>query len=104
MPKQTHPRKGGVLKLLTKNIKYVRNAKGWMVACHAAHSAIQPSKMLLLSGLFFVTVFPLVKAVALFTALQTLPLVPPTPALSGWTPRPTTPSEPELVRGLLIRG
>ena len=57
--------------------------------------------MLLLSGLFFVTVFPLVKAVALFTALQTLPLVPPTPALSGWTPRPTTPSEPELVRRLL---
>jgi hypothetical protein len=58
-------------------------------------------EMIILSGLFFVTVFPLVEAIVLFTAFQTLPLAPPTPALSGWTPRPTTPSEAELVRRLL---
>src|SRR2546423_10986069 len=57
--------------------------------------------MLVSSGLFFVTVFPFVEAIALFTASQTLPLAPPAPALSGWTPRPTTPSEAELVRRLL---
>jgi hypothetical protein len=57
--------------------------------------------MLFLSGLFFVTVFPLVEAIVPFTALQTLVLAPPDPALSGWTPRPTTPSEAKLFRRLL---